>query len=69
MLGCPNDIFEKNHYISIVSECPSMPAKAELYNYFLRFSSKVSRPLTAYVEPSIQGIYQIAWECLWCRIH
>jgi len=44
----------------MIGEHPSMPYNPHLCHYFLRFSSKISRRLTAPAEPFIRGVYNIA---------
>ena len=38
----------------MVGECPHMPGNPDRYDYFLRFSSKVSGRLTTPAEPYIR---------------
>lgn len=68
--GDPAGIFaEDNYCISfMVGECPSMPARAERCDYFLRFSSKVSGRLWC-AEPYIRAVYRMAKRRFGGRVH
>ncbi|KAK3364352.1 hypothetical protein B0T25DRAFT_426466, partial [Lasiosphaeria hispida] len=72
VLQLPGDTgtFPNKHYILfMVGECPSMPAKPDCCDYFLRFSFKISGRLTACAEPYIRDVHLIAKNHFGDKVH
>ena len=53
----------------MVGECPHIPSNPDCCDYFLHFSSKVSRRLTTPAEPYIRSVYEIAKKYFGNRVH
>ncbi|KAF2820902.1 hypothetical protein CC86DRAFT_303944, partial [Ophiobolus disseminans] len=52
----------------MIGECPHLPSYPALCNYFLRFSSKISRGVTASSEKYVMGMKKIAQKYFSARV-